>query len=346
MHAPAFALVLALSALTAQGTAPPPREPSGPPAGVLIVLNKAAATADFIDTHTGEKLRTRPTGTGPHEGIIAPGGRLAVVANYGAQEPGGTLTLLDLEHDAALAPLELGELVRPHGLAFSGGLLLVTAEQKGALLGVDLETRKVVKSVPTGQEVSHMVAVTPDGKRAFVANIGSGSVTAVDLEAWRVLSSVPTGAGAEGVDVSPDGKEVWVTNRSAGTVSVVDAVALEVRAKLDCPGFPIRVKLTPDGALALVSAAQAGEVVVFDARTKELKRRVPMALPHAPGETPPAAAGTQPIGILIPPHGREAYVACAAIDRVAVLDLATLKVTRSFTTGSQPDGLAWYAPRG
>ena len=127
---------------------------------------------------------------------------------------------------------------------------------------------------------------------------------------------------------------------------VVDAATLEVRAKLECPGFPIRVKLTPDGALALVSAAKAGEVAVFDARTKELRRRVPMALPHAAGETPPPAAGTQPIGILIPPHGREAYVACAAVDRVAVLDLATLKVARSFTTGSQPDGLAWYAPRG
>jgi DNA-binding beta-propeller fold protein YncE len=53
--------------------------------------------------------------------------------------------------------------------------------------------------------------------------------------------------------------------------------------------------------------------------------------------------GPQPIGILIPPHGREAYVACAAADRVAVLDLSTLEVVRSFATGREPDGLAWYA---
>ena len=32
-------------------------------------------------------------------------------------------------------------------------------------------------------------------------------------------------------------------------------------------------------------------------------------------------------------------------DRVAVLDLGTLEVVRSFPTGRVPDGLAWYAPR-
>jgi YVTN family beta-propeller protein len=347
MHS--LAPALAVLVLACQASPPPSPAGAGQPAraaapaaadGVLIVLNKAAASADFLDARTGERLRTLPTGTGPHEGIVSPDGRLALVANYGAEQPGSSLAVLDLAHGTALAALELGEPARPHGLAFAGDLLLVTAEQRGALLALDLSTRSVVHSVPTGQQVSHMVAATPDGQRAFVANIGSGSVTAVDLATWQVLKSVPTGAGCEGIDVSPDGSEVWATNRQADTVSVLDAATLEVKATLECPGFPIRVKVTPDGALALVSCATAGEVAVFDARARALKRRVPMTL-----EPPAGAQGPQPIGILIPPHGREAFVACAAADRVAVLDLGTLEVARSFATGSQPDGLAWYAPR-
>jgi YVTN family beta-propeller protein len=349
MIAFASALVLALSA--GQGTAPPPVAAAAPPPGVLIVLNKAAATADFFDPGTGERLRSLATGTGPHEGAVTPDGRLAVVANYGAKEPGGTLAIYDLAEGVALEPLDLGGPARPHGLAFAGGLLLVTAETRGALLGVDLERRAVVKTVATEQAASHMVAATPDGKRAFVANIGSGSITAVDLDTWQVIKSVPTGAEAEGIDVSPDGKEVWVTNRAADTVTVLDAATLETRATLECPGFPIRVKLSPDGALALVSAPKAGEVAVFDARTRALKARVPLRFERAAGAEQGFFGGTlgesaQPIGILIPPAGREAYIACAAADRVAVLDLTTLALARSFATGREPDGLAWYATPG
>ena len=51
---------------------------------------------------------------------------------------------------------------------------------------------KVVRAIATGQEISHMVAVTPEGNRAFVANIGSGSVTVVDLQTGQKLTDIPT----------------------------------------------------------------------------------------------------------------------------------------------------------
>jgi YVTN family beta-propeller protein len=354
MPATPTALLLAAAALFPQSSAPPkpaPEAPTASGAGTLVVLNKSAATADLVDVATGKVTRTLPTGDGPHEGITSPDGRLVVVADYGAREAGNTLTVIDTQRGEVLAPIDLGEHTRPHGLAFAGELLLVTCEGKRALVGVDLEQRKVVRTCDTGQEISHMVATAPDGARAFVANIGSGSVTAIDLATWTVVKSVPTGAQAEGISVAPDGREVWVTNRQAGTVTVLDAATLAVLAELECPGFPIRVEHTPDGTLALVSCPNESDVAVFDAPARTLKARVPLELDLAEGAEEGLFGkrfGTSaiPIGILVPPGGRVAYVACAAANRVAVLDLASLAVTRTFAVGAEPDGLAWVPPRG
>jgi YVTN family beta-propeller protein len=322
--------------------------------GVLIVLDKAVATAEFVDTASGAITHTLPTGDGPHEGVVTPDGRLAIVANYGAAQAGDSLSVFDLERGVALEPIvlsgELGAFTRPHGLAFAGDLLLVTCEAQQALIGVDVAARAVVKRCTTGQQGSHMVAATPDGTRAFVANIGSGTMTAIDLATWTVIRSVPTGAQAEGIDVAPDGKTVWVTNRQAGTVTVLDADSLEVLAELACPGFPIRVKHTPDGALALVSCPNDSDVKIFDARTFEHQANVAMEFDLADGAEN-GLFGTRfgnsavPIGVLVPPGGRVAYVACAAADRVAVIALDSLTVTTSFAVGREPDGLAWYEPR-
>ena len=186
-----------------------------------------------------------------------------------------------MDEPAAKGSIELGAGTRPHGLrALPDGHLLVTAEGTKELLIVDPGGLRrvdghagVIARIPTDQQTSHMVVASPDGTRAYVANIGSGSVTAVDLATRKVLRDVPTGKGAEGIDISPSGSEVWVTNRGNDTVSVIDARSLEITATLKAAEFPIRIKFTPDGKRALVSCARSGDVRVFDvAGRKELLR--------------------------------------------------------------------------
>ena len=41
------------------------------------------------------------------------------------------------------------------------------------------------------------------------------------------------------------------------------------------------------------------------------------------------------------PDGTRAFVAVSGDDKVAVVDLKTLAVVTTFTTGKDPDGLAW-----
>lgn len=330
--------ILVLAAFLAAG-APAP--------DLLVVVNKSDDTVSILDAKSGALRATVKTGRGPHEVEVLADGRTAAVSDYGNRaEPGHTLTLVDLDRAEAVGTVELGEGTRPHGLeSLADGRLLVTAEGTKELLVVDPKTRRVTTRIATGREVSHMVAAPPSGRRAFVASIGSGTVTAADLAKGKVASDRATGEGAEGIDVTPDGRQVWVTNRAADTVSVLAASNLAVLATLPAPKFPIRVKVTPDGKRALVSCAQSGDVAVFDVATRREVRRIAMDREAVPGSEARVFSdrfgkSPVPVGLLIAPDGKRAWVASTNADVVSVIDLEKLEVVGRLTAGREPDGLA------
>jgi YVTN family beta-propeller protein len=342
---PALALLAALQAT--EPAAPPVT--GGAPAGTLVVLNKSDATVSLVDPADGRVLRTAPTGVGPHEAAVSPDGRVLVVCDYGAAEPGSTLHVYDLDPFAPRGTVDLGEHRRPHGIVFEdAGHVLVTAEATRSLLRVDVAAGRVVGRIDTGQETSHMVALDPRRRRAYVASIASGTVAAIDLDADAVLAQIATGAGTEGLDVTPDGGEVWAANRAEDTLSVIDAESLAVAAKIRCRGFPIRVKITPDGRQALVSCAHAGGLAVLSVAEREEVTRIAMTLEAAPDAdrrlfADRSAASLAPVGILIDPSGARAWVANANADALAVVDLQAWRVVGFIATGHEPDGMAWSA---
>jgi len=319
------------------------------PSGTLLVLNKSDDTLSLIDLGSNETLATLATGAGPHEVAVAPDGRTAVVCNYGALQPGNSLTVVDLPARQPRRTIDLGRHTRPHGIVWlDAERVAVTSEGSGSLLVVDVGSGEIVGATPTGQKTSHMVVASPRHQRAYVANIGSGSMTVVDLQAHRVLANIATGAGAEGIAISPDESEVWVTNRGADTVSVIDAGSLEVRATVRSSAFPIRAKFTPDGRYVLISNARSGDVAVFDATSRQEVRRIPMQAGTS-GRRPEDRLGGQlgsgpaPVGILVVPQNDRAYVANTNADVVSVIDLQTWQVVDRLSAGKEPDGLGYSA---
>ena len=319
-------------------------------ADTLLVANKSDHTVDLIDLASGVSRATLPTGRAPHEIAVSPDGGTAVIANYGNRsEPGSSLTIIDIAEAEVERTISLGEHTRPHGLAFlSPDRVAVTTEGSAHLVIVDPSSGDLVDAVTTGQRVSHMVSLAPSIKRAFVANIGSGTVTAIDLATGEKLADITTGGGAEGIATTPDGREIWVGNRAADTLSIIDPKTLTVEASLPCPGFPIRVAITPDGRHALVSAARSGEVVLFDVTERKELRRAQLDLSNAPdaaqrlfgdrfGESP------VPVGLVVSPAGDRAWVAATQADAVMVIDVQTLDVIGALKAGKEPDGMA-YSP--
>lgn len=320
--------------------------------GTLLVLNKSDNTVSLIDLASKQTVGTVPTGVAPHEVAVSPNGKLAVVANYGnQQQPGNTLTVIDLPGKKQLKTIDLGEYRRPHGITWlRGDEIAVTTEVNKTLLIVDVQKGAVVAAVVTEQNVSHMVVVAQRSGRAFVANIGSGTVTAIDLKTRTKIADIQTGAGSEGIDISPDQKEVWVVNRAANTISVIDVDSLKVVATLESKDFPIRVKFAPGGKQALVSNARSGDVAIFDAISRKEIQRVAMQLKAAEGSTAGQRVfgdqfgqGPVPVGILVASKLSHAFVANTNADIITMIDLKTWQVAGRLTAGKEPDGLG-YSP--
>ena len=318
--------------------------------GVLIVANKSDNTVNIIDRLNGDILATVETGLEPHEVEVTPDGKFAVVANYGNREfPGNTLSVISIELAENQKTIDLGENTRPHGMVFlkDSYHLLVTTEGNQTLLLVDIETGEVLKTIPTEQEISHMVAARNDPATAFVSSIRTGNMTVIDLESDQIITHVYSGRGAEGIAVSPDEKEVWVTNRSDNTLTVFDTQSFEVIETIPCGEFPIRTKFSPDGKLFLVSNARSGEIAVFDAEEKNLAANISLKIelsddPEGRYFAAEFEGSSIPIGLVVPDN-ESAYVANTNADVVTVIDLKNFEVIDHFKTGKQPDGIA-YSP--
>jgi YVTN family beta-propeller protein len=319
MHLARVILAAVLAGLPALGAA-----------AQLLVLNKGDATLAFIDPASGKTTATASTGEGPHEVEVSSDGRLAFVSNYGGRTPGNTLSVIDIPTHKEVKRVDLGELRRPHGLAFSGGKLYFTSEDSQNIGRYDPVKQTVDWKYPVGQDGTHMVLAAPDGRKFFTSNIGSNTVGILEPAAdghWT-QRLVKVGLGPEGLDLTPDGRTLWSAHSRDGGISLIDTDTGKVVRTLDVKTQRSnRVKITPDGRLALVSDLGAGNLLILDA--------------HQYGEIKRLNLGPSPAGILVTPDGATAYVAVTGADRVAVVDLKTLSVAKTIDTGRGPDGMAW-----
>ena len=305
-------------------------------AQTLVVGNKNADTAGFVDLDSGEMRVERATGPGPHEVAVSPDGRIAAVVAYGsAEEPGKTIGLFDVASATAIGMIDLGAHNRPHGIVWlpDSRHLAATVQGSGHLLVVDSETREIVKAVATGAQGSHMVALSPDGGRAYVANVGGDSFSVIDIAAGERVAVVPAGRESEGIAVTPDGGEIWVANRGADSVFVYDAESFERIAEIGTGRVPIRVAVSPDGRTVAVSNAGEGSVELIDRAGRTVTRSLRFA-----GES---GSPAMPVTLLFSPDGERLFVALTAIATVAEIDTANWQTLKLIAAGAGSDGLGW-----
>jgi YVTN family beta-propeller protein len=294
---------------------------------LLLVLNKTDATLSLVDPVSGKTTATVATGSNPHEVTTSADGRLAITTNYG----GNSLSVIDLAARKEVHRVALPDLGQPHGIETVGGIVVFTAEGHQAIAGYDPATNRIAWRTPSGQNGTHMVTASLDGRTLFASNLGANTITILDRsgDGWRA-SHVAVGPGPEGLDLTPDGRELWTAHTGDSGVSIIDVPSRKVLHRVDAKTRRSnRLKFTRDGRHALISDLDGGELVVIDARTHGIVKRVRL--------------GSMPEGILVPPEGDRIYVAVTGENRVAVVDAKALEVVQTITTGRGPDGMAWAA---
>lgn len=308
----------------------------------LLALSKTDHTLAIVDPVTLKVMARIPVGEDPHEVVASSDGKTAYVAIYG----GGSLhelNVIDLVAQKPLPSIDTRPLFGPHDIAFVNGKAWFTAEGSKSVGRYDPATGKLDWSMGTGQDRTHMIYVTADGKKIYTTNVSSGTVSilvdtliqpgkfappnAKPRQDW-IQTVVPTARGSEGFDVSPDGNELWTASSEDGTISIIDLTAKKLAAKIDAKVLGAnRLKFTPGGKRVFISSLQTGELTIYDAKSRtEIKR---LKIGHGAA------------GILMDPDGSRAFVACSADNYVAVIDLKTLEVIRQLDVGGMPDGLAW-----
>ena len=119
---------------------------------VLIVLNKAEASAWLIDPTSGKTHKKLSVGEGPHEAAVSPDGRTAVARNYGSRWAGKTLTVIDIPSRSVTKTIDISPYSRPHGIQFfpDGKHVLITSETGQKLLKISIESGKIASVFDTG----------------------------------------------------------------------------------------------------------------------------------------------------------------------------------------------------
>ena len=308
--------------------------------GTLLVANRTGGSISFIDLPTGVEIARVPVGPSiPHEVAVSPDGRLALTAEYGPDSNrGGHLILIDVEGARILARIDLGPNSRPHTALFlpDGRRAVATMQDSDQLALVDLETRAVVRTYPTGGREGHMVRLSPDGSRAYVTSrLGPGTLSVVFLDEERPPMVIETGPGAEGLDVTPDGREVWVINRRNESISIIDTQSLEIAATINARPFAGRIDMGPDGRAIVPNGTSSEQVPqylrVYDVESREVLTEV--ALRDGQSQ-----AGN--FGVLI--QDGLAFASDPRAGTIKVFNLDAMGTWEVLVTDHEgPDGMAW-----
>ncbi|MBL1135672.1 MAG: hypothetical protein HND46_10170 [Chloroflexi bacterium] len=172
------------------------------------------------------------------------------------------------------------------------------------------------------------VAMTPDGKTAWVTLRGENAVAVVNLETTQREAIIPIGHMPYGVVV--DERRAYITCFGDGQVVVVDLASQTILYQIKVPEFPTGLALS--GEWLLISHFYTGQVTALNVQ------RTPVML----GTVTADVGGTIAQSLILTPDGTRAYLPMTRTGLslislqymqdwfpiVAILDLATMQADR------------------
>lgn len=312
--------------------------PAAASAQRLLVVNQGDADVSVVDPVSARQVAViaeKTVGVHGHEVAASADGHTAFVPIYGSTGvgrpgiDGHEMLVIDLRSEKIVGDIDFGHGVRPHFPLLDpvSGMLYVTSELDKSVKVVDPRTWKIVGSVPTGQEESHMLAISHDGRRGYTANVGPGTVSVLDLVNRKTVAVIPVSGEVQRISISADDKLVFTSDQTKPQLAVIDTATNKVKTWVALQGTGYGTAPTPDGRWLLVVVPAKNQVAVVDLRSMQVVRNIDV--PASPQE------------ILIRPDGKIAYVSCNASGKVAAIDLAQWKVEKLISAGKGADGLAW-----
>ncbi|WP_263384589.1 YncE family protein [Granulicella arctica] len=304
--------------------------------GTLIAVNQADSNISIVDLNAVKEVARVPEGVvAGHEVAASLDGKIAYVPIYGdssvgdAGTDGRELLAIDLASHKIVGRLDFGHGVRPHCIVMNprDGLLYVTTEVDQTVTIIDPKLLKIVGYIPTGQDQSHMLVLSHDGRFGYTANVGPGTVSVLDLKARKLLSVIKVSGNVQRISITPDDRTVFTADQTSPRLAAIDTTTNTIKQWISLPAVAYGTGTTQDGRWLLVSLPNSYGVAVVDLYTQQIVRTI--SVPKGPHE------------VVITPDNRTAYVACMKSGYVAMINLSDWSIKGLIKVGNNADGIGW-----
>jgi YVTN family beta-propeller protein len=272
----------------------------------LYSANSFSSDLSIIDLASGVERNRLFTGNNPTGVQISPDGNLVLVTSRRTLGlPYGDtlrceLTVVNDKKRRVAERLDIKQAYMMENIAFtpSGDLAIIPLiRPKNNVPTIQIERGwmmtngiGIIEQKPSGRTIQLLldepnayyadpfdIAITPDGKKAFVSHAGVDRISVIDIDAIRklfsesddgmltaysnylgissriVLKRIPTGANPKGMALSPDGKKLYVAEHLEDRIAVISTESLETIGNISLGG-PRRITVAREGRRLLNNA--------------------------------------------------------------------------------------------
>lgn len=214
-------------------------------------------TVSVIEVKTGVKVIDIPVGSCPYGLDISPDQRFVYAANMNdatlsviSTRKNRVVNTIDLNHTSYLISDPIGVKVSP-----KGDLIYVAGFRSSNMLVVDAYLQQVIAEVPFENGMSpYDLAVTADGKLAFVTLLSANKVAVVDLTVNLPVKIVDVGEWPTAVKIAKQDPLALVVAEQSKSLSVINTTIAEVSPnRIDFNSSPGDVVVSSRENIAYVS---------------------------------------------------------------------------------------------
>ncbi|HSL90770.1 MAG TPA: YncE family protein [Ignavibacteriaceae bacterium] len=114
--------------------------------------------------------------------------------------------------------------------------------------------------------VPHALAITPDGKKLYVANLTKDRISIINTETYEFVDDIILDQGTEPMEatISPDGNYLYVSGMGNNKLIVIDTQTEQVVTSVDVNHMPMHIAVSSNGAKIYVATMMMSTVDVIE----------------------------------------------------------------------------------
>lgn len=212
------------------------------------------------------------------------------------------------------------------------GLLFISRSGANSVLIFDTNTNKVIDEVG-GVFDGHGVVVIPDLKRVYVSAGAKNQVVAIDEYTHKIIATIPVGEGPDGLAYDPVDHKVFVSDEDGHNDAVIDVQTEKQIGLISLGGEPGNTQYDSVSHRIFVNVQTLNQLIAIDPTSDQIVGHYPLL------------GCEHNHGLNIDTLQRIAFIACDGNAKLLVVDMHTMKVVDTASTGARPDVLALDSSR-